>query len=124
MKTKLAEVSAPPLPIPKRQSYMVGGDTISVDWRWPGDEPCWRMSSKEGITWEDDGPLNEGGRQLLLQHFGLEEIASHLPLERIMLMSPHQLEKERRALEAQHGLERLEITSSRPGAHVEARLAA
>ena len=109
--------------IPKRQSYMVGGENISVDWRWPGDEPCWRMSSKEGIRWEDDGPLNEAGRQLLLHHFGLEQLAAHLPLEKLATMSPSTLERKHHTLE-RRGAPHLEPKSDRPGAHVEARFAA
>jgi len=118
-----AELAPASVPIPKRQSYMVGGDNLSADRRWPGDEPCWRMSSKEGVTWEDDGPINEAGRQILLQHFGLSTIAAHLPLEKLATMSPATLERKRRTLE-RHGAPHLELVSDRPGAHVPASLAA
>ena len=53
----------------QESSYMIGGEDLSADWRWPKGHPEWRMSSKEGIRWEDDGPLNETGRKMLLKHF-------------------------------------------------------
>ena len=105
------------------ESYMVGGESTSADWRWPDGTPRWRMSDKEGIEWTDNGPLNEVGRQMLLSHFGLESIAAHLPLEILTAMSPATLLKKRRTLE-KHGLERLEPVSTRPGAHIPASLAA
>ena len=116
-----------PLPVAVRISekttYMVGGDSLSVDWRWPKGCPAWRMSDKEGVQWFDDGPLNEAGRQLLLRHFGLESIATHLPLEVIAEMSPATLAKKRRSLE-RRGLPRLDPVSDRVGGHIPASLAA
>ena len=105
---------------------MIGGEEAAVDWRWPErDNPTWRMSSKEGIRWSDDGPLNEFGRKMILRHFGLESIAPRLPLEKINDMSPATLLKRRRELERRRGLQSLgEPTSSRPGGDILASLAA
>ena len=119
----LAEPSLTTVPVVEKQSYMVGGETLSADWRWPEDQPHWRMSFKEGVTWEVDGPLNEAGRQLLLRHFGLETIAAHLPLEKIATMSPLTLTKKRHTLE-RNGTPHLEPKSDCPGRHVLAQLAA
>jgi len=126
MTTTLMRHARAPVAYPAPHQYMVGGEIVSVDWRNGNGDPCWHMSSKEnGVQWDEDGRLNETGRQLLLQHFGLQVIASHLPLEKIATMSPATLLKKRRRLEANgDGLERLEPESGRPGGHISASLAA
>ncbi len=108
----------------QESSYMIGGEDLSADWRWPKGHPEWRMSSKEGIRWEDDGPLNETGRKMLLKHFGLELVGRHLPIKTLATMSPAALLRKRRGIERRGGLERLEPVSDRPGGHISAKLAA
>jgi len=106
-------------------AYMTGSDICSVDWRWPDGLPEWRMSSQEARSWSDNGPLNELGRRMVLAHFGLETLERHLPLEKLMTMSPKRLLERRRRLEFQNPkLERLEPESNRPGDNVSAALAA
>ena len=104
--------------------YMVGGEILAIDWRM-SNTPCWRMSSKgNGVRWDDEGSLSQKGREILLEHFGIQALAVHLPLEKIAAMSPAELFKKRRGLESSRHLDRLEPVSSRPGDHVPASLAA
>lgn len=105
--------------------YMVGSSQCSCDWRWPTNEAVWNMSSKEGVRWDKDGPLSHEGRNLLIEHFGLEKVASQLPLEIISAMSPATLLKLRRELEASDSsLPVLNPVSARIGGHIEAAKAA
>lgn len=88
--------------------------SIAVDWRWPlPDSPVWTMSQKDGPTWHGGDPLTEYGRQILLEHFELLDQADDLPLERIAVLSPADLESRCRKPARQH-------QSSRMGDHVAA----
>ncbi len=100
-----------------RRGYSVNDPddcSIAVDWRWPlPDNPTWTMSQKEGQAWEGGDPLTEYGRQILLEHFELLDQADDLPLERIAVLSPADLESRCQKPVRQH-------QSSRMGDHVAA----
>lgn len=74
---------------PRHDSFSCGPD-YGVDWNFSG-KPGWRMTDKEGVRWEDIGPMNETGRQAVLKHFDLESEADQLPLEVIAGLSPDML---------------------------------
>lgn len=111
---------------PKPAQYMVGDSAKSCDWRGPFDSGArWRMSSKDGVRWDDDGPLDEGGRELILEHFGLQRVAHTLPLAKLVRMSPARLAKKRHDLEERNpALPKMALLSTRMGGHIPAALAA
>jgi hypothetical protein len=82
------------------------------------------MSSRDGVTWDKDGPMTEEGRTLVLKHFGLDTVADKFPLEALKELSPAKLVKERRQLEIRHGYEYLDIVSERAGGGILAEQAA
>ena len=104
--------------------FMVGDHSLACDWRWPHGHPIWRMSSKEGVEWLDNGPLTEQGRTLILEHFGLDTIADQFPLEVLQETSPANLAAKRQELEKKQKLPHLEVVSTRIGGHVPAATAA
>ncbi len=107
-----------------KTQYMVGGSDAACDWRWPEGQPVWVMSSKEGVRWYHDGPLNEEGRRMILAHFGLEPIENDLPLAIIAETPPASLAAMRRELEERLGLGHLEMASTRLGGCIPAASAA
>lgn len=66
------------------------GPDYGVDWNF-GGQPGWRMTDLEGVRWEDIGPMNERGREVVIKHFHLESRASELPLAAIASMAPESL---------------------------------
>ena len=105
--------------------YVVNGVTRACDWQWPRSETAlWSISEREGVAWDPIGKLDEKGREVLLDKFGLTAAAEELPLDVIGAMSPAALEKRRRRLETERGLPRIEVMSDTMGSHFSASLAA
>jgi hypothetical protein len=99
--------------------YSIGGSELSVEWNWQHDG--WRMSSRDGGQWFDDGPLDKAGRALILEHFGLEDLSQQLSLEVVAALSPARLFALRRQHEARWGLDRKnDMISDRGGGHCSA----
>ena len=100
-----------------------GDDTI--DWRWPSGEPRWVQSDRENsVKWDGPRQLTEMGREVLIDRFGLWDVAYTMPLAAIQLLSPAELMAHRRRLEKKNGLECIcEVVSDRVGGQIEARLA-
>ena len=99
-----------------------GEGKIACDWNcWVGGK--WTMSSREReCQWHFEGDLNENGRQEILNHFGLKDIADELPLGKIETMPPAKLAELRRGLEAMQNLGKMSFTSSLICNHVSAEL--
>lgn len=109
--------------------YSIGDSELCVEWGWI--HAGWGLSSKDDyIRWDDDGPLydprvwfnrQERGRQLILEHFGLERLTDDLPLAVIAKTSPAALFAMRRKLETTCGLEcKNDMISNRAGDHCSA----
>ena len=90
---------------------------VACDWRGPysQDEAKWSMTSRESgeNNWYPDGDrypdrtigkLDEVGRKILLDSFGVDAVADEYPLEKIAVTSPRELILRRRELEAANGL--------------------
>lgn len=77
----------------RRDSISCGPD-FAADWAFNG-QPQWRMTDKEGVSWDDAGPLNEVGRAAVLRYYHLDKprVAKKFPLPVVMNMSPDQLEQ-------------------------------
>lgn len=104
------------------QSYQIGCDTISVDWRFGNRGAEWCMTSRDigSNHWYDDGNLNTVGLAMILAHFGLED--DDLSLDEVRYMSPSALQARRVLRErADSSLAQLVAISEQPGHHVEAR---
>lgn len=95
---------------------------INCDWRGPLSRGAtWSMTGHEYASaggWYPEGGkfpdgkygrLNELGRRMLFDKFQLAAVAEDLSLETLETMSPSALVLKRRALEAAHGLPRLEV---------------
>ena len=83
------------------------------------------MSYKEGSQWFSDGPLDEIGRGILLERFGLTEAEDKFPLETLRSIGPNALMKHRRDLEAKLSLKPPidNVISDTIGNHIEAMAA-
>lgn len=66
------------------------GPDYGVDWNFSGNSG-WRMTDKEGIRWEDIGPMNEKGREVVIERFQLQDKADKLPLPVIAGLAPELL---------------------------------
>ena len=117
--------------------YSIGNSDLSVEWGWQV-HPNWSLSSRDDyVRWEDDGPLyvaaygdhvwlnQKRGRELIIEHFGLQSIADELPLAVIAMTSPAALFALRRKLETERGLEnKNDMISDRGGDHCSAEYCA
>ena len=114
----------PPHMNPTPQQFMVGSSLCCVDWRW-NDDGFWTMGSKESATWDDDGSLNEVGRQMLIEHFHLQALESQLPIEKLRRLSPSHLVAIRRHIERTCNEACISIAESdRPGGRIRPELCA
>lgn len=96
-----------------------GYTEYAVDWNW-NIRGQWAMSDKEGLgsRWYTTSGLDEKAYEAILQHFGLENYKSELPLEKIIMMSPNELGKIRREKEKLCRLTYKGIISDTIGEHV------
>jgi len=75
----------------RHDSIPCGAD-FGVDWGFQGD-PFWVMTDKEGATWQAIGAMCETGRQAVIRHFHLEDVAEKLPLPVLTGLAPEILER-------------------------------
>lgn len=90
----------------------------AVDWSW-SVEGEWARSEKEGLggRWETIPGLDKHSYQAILTHFGLEQYANLVPIEKIIHKSWQELGIMRREMEKKYVLPRKEITSATIGNH-------
>ncbi len=81
-------------------------ETRAVDWSlW--SERMWGLSVEIGgthIHWYRDGDLNEEGRKVILERFGLLNWQDKYPLEKLQFISPAILARKRRKKEKTYNL--------------------
>ncbi|XKT75162.1 MAG: hypothetical protein ACJKSS_03330 [Patescibacteria group bacterium UBA2103] len=73
---------------------------IQADWSFE-EQDTWTVSQKVGVRWESES-LTEEGRQAILAHFHLTEVADELPMDCLRVLSPHNLQLRRQAYEKGH----------------------
>lgn len=90
------------------------GGVLALDWSWL-TKGVWTASMRDGVEWCPCKETDEKTHAALLEKFGLEDYADEFSLERIRVMPPVELALERRAIETDHGLDRLEMRSDTVG---------
>jgi hypothetical protein len=109
---------------PKNGRYSIGNSELSVEWGWD-KKGVWEMSSREGVCWYNDGAVDDprmkwsatAARELIIEHFGLKDVADQFPLEVIAHMPPFRLFAIRRYMEQKLDLPKIDMISDRGGAH-------